>query len=344
MVVFTCSQVSGSGLELTAGLCFGAGLLRLARPAPADLRAGAVWAWTTAAGVVLADARTLGPIWLVLLTGVVLGLRGSRLVAAARTAPRAAAAAIAALLVATGASLAWQALVEPHPRTSLLIALRNVPSAVGQLLGVADMYVGRLGWVAIRLPLLLVLGWLLLLAALVALAARLGTRRERIALAVTPAVALAVTIFVAAYAIEPTAPDFVMQARYVMPALTMVPLVAADVLRGHAGEAERRWGTRRNGVAAAVLAWVTLAHVVAFGTNVAAYRPDWQPPLGWDLWEGVVAVAALLGLAAVIRSLRAARRRPVAVPEPSSLAPLTAHHAPVSLAPDALATGAAAAR
>jgi hypothetical protein len=167
MLLFTCSQVTGSGLELTSGLCFGAGLLRLARPALHNLSARTVWAWTGASGVVLADARTLGPMWLVALIGVVLLLRGSRLVAAVRTAPRVAGLAIGALLAATGASLAWQSAVEPHPRTSLLTALGNAPSAVRQLLGVADMYVGRFGWISLRLPLVLVIGWLLLVAALV---------------------------------------------------------------------------------------------------------------------------------------------------------------------------------
>lgn len=312
MLLFTCSQVSGSGLEICSGLCFGAGLLRLARPASDDLSAPTVWAWTGVSGVVLATARTLGPMWLVVLTGVVLFLRGGRLFAAVRAAPRSAAAAIGSLLVGAAFSLAWQAAVEPHPRTSVAIAFENLPRAMRSLLGVADMYVGRFGWIGIRLPLVLVLGWLLLLAGLVAVAARLGTRRERAALALSVVVAVAVTVFVAAYVIFPTAPGFVMQARYVMPALSMVPLVAVDVLRGHAIEARRRWGRRWDGLAVAVLVSVTVAQIVAFGVNVAAQRAVWRPPLGWGTWDLAVGVAALLSLAATARLLLAARVPPPA--------------------------------
>jgi Predicted membrane protein (DUF2142) len=339
MVLFTCSQVSGSGLELTSGLCFGAGLLRLARPAVRDLSDRAAWLWTGASGVVLADARTLGPMWLVSLIGVVLVLRGSRLLAAVRAAPRTAGCAIGALLAATAASLAWQSAVEPHPRTSVLIALRNVPSAVRQLLGVADMYVGRLGWISIRLPLVLVIGWLLLLAAMVGVAARLGTRRERIALAAAPAVALGVTVFVAAYAILPTAPDFVMQARYVMPVLTMVPLVAVDVVRAHAGEARRRWGSRPENAAAAVLVGATIAQVVAFGTNQAAHQSAWRPPLGWGVWDGAVAAAALCGLGATVRLLRAGRRQPSAVRLPPVIVPVAGRDRGLPVVADPVASG-----
>ena len=338
MLLFTCAQVSDSGLELTSGLCFGAALLRLARPAPRNLSPRAVWAWTGVSGVVLADARTLGPMWLVVLVGVVLALRGRRLLAAVRTAPWAAGIALGGLLTATGVSLTWQCVMEPHPRTSLLIALRNVPSAVRQLLGVADMYVGRFGWISIRLPLLLVIGWLLLIAALVAVAARLGTRRERIALAVSLVAGLGVSVFVAAYAILPTAPDFVMQARYVMPALTMVPLVAVDVLRAHAGEAERRWGTWPQGVAATVLAGVAVAQVVAFGTNVAAYRRFWRPPLGWGVWDWAVLAAAGALLAGTARMLRAARHLPATVPAPVFV-PATGHEPALPVVTDPVATG-----
>jgi hypothetical protein len=307
MLVFTCSQVSGSGLELCSGLCFGAGLLRLARPATEDLSARTVWAWTGLSGVVLATARTLGPLWLLVVAGMVLVLRRGRLLGAVRTAPRAAATAIGCLLAGVAMSLAWQAAVEPHPQTSPAIAIANVPAAIRGLLGVADMYVGRFGWIQIRLPLLIVVGWLLLVAGLVAVAGRLGTRRERTALAGSVAVACGATVFVAAYAVLPTAPDFVMQARYVMPALSMVPLLAIDVLRSHASEARRRWGPRWDGLSAAVLASVIVAQSAAFGTNVAAQRAAWRPPLGWGVWECVVGIAALLGLGATARVLRHGR-------------------------------------
>lgn len=340
MLLFTSAQVSDSGLELTSGLCFGAALLRLARPAPRNLSPRAVWAWTAASGVVLADARTLGPMWLAVLVGVVLALRGRRLLGAVRGAPWPAGTALGGLFAATGVSLAWQWSLEPHPRTSLLIALRNVPSAVRQLLGVADMYVGRFGWISIRLPVVLVVGWLLLLTALIAVAARLGTRRERIALAVSLAAALGVTIFVAACAILPTAPDFVMQARYVMPALTMVPLVAVDVLRAHAGEAERRWGALLPCVAAGVLVCVAVAQVVAFDTNVAVYRRAWRPPLGWGVWEWTVLAAAAAFLAGTLRLHRGGRRRPAAaLPSPPVLVPVAGREPALPVVTDPVASG-----
>ena len=304
IVVFTASHIGGSGLEMAAGLCFGAGLLRLADPAVADLSARATWAWTAVSGVLLVTGRTLGPLWIALIGLVVLALRGVRpLWAAARSAPITAAVASLAVALGGAASLAWQFLLEPRPETSLAIALQNVPAAVRQLPGVADMYVGRLAWIYIRLPLAVVLIWLLLLAALVVVAAVVGSRRERFAVALSVVVAIGTTIFISAYAIQPTSPGFFMQARYVMPVLTMVALVGADVLQRRMPAMAGRWGVRPVAVSSVVLGSVALMHVVAFEANVRESRAVWMPPLGWEAWEAVVTVAALLVIVGAARSL-----------------------------------------
>jgi hypothetical protein len=96
-----------------------------------------------------------------------------------------------------------------------------------------------------------------------------------------------------------------MQARYVIPVLSMVPLVAVDVLREHLGELEARWGARPMVVAAAVLVFVGVGHAVAFETGVTAFRGLWDPPLHWETSEVLVLLAVLLVLAAAVRSLRA---------------------------------------
>jgi hypothetical protein len=305
LVVLTGAQVGDSGLEITGALCFAAGLLRLAGPRPADLSPRAAWTWTGLGGLALVGARPLGPVFLVLITALVLMLRGRRLLRATRLTPWAAGIAAVALAAATLASLTWEFTVEPHPHVSLGTVLANVPHGFAQLLGVADMWVGRLGWIAVRLPLFLVVIWLLLIAALVAAAARVGTRRERATLAVTVVLALLTSVGVWAGVIGATSPQFVMQARYVIPVLSMVPLVAVDVLREHLGELEARWGARPMVVAAAVLVFVGVGQATAFETGVTAFREQWQPPLHWETSEVFVLLAVLLTLGAAVRSLRA---------------------------------------
>ena len=304
MVVLTSSQVGDSGLEITGALCFAAGLFRLAGPRPSDLSTRAVWVWTGLGGLVLACARPLGPAFLVEITVVVLLLRGRRLVRAVRRSPWFAALTAGSLAAATALSLGWEFLVEPHPHVSVWTVLDNLPRGFAQLLGVADMWVGRLGWIDLRLPLFLVIIWLLLIVGLVAVAARLGTRRERWALAVTGLLAVLTAAGVWAGVIGATDPQFVMQARYVLPVLSMVPLVALDVLREHSPEMARRWQDRPALVAAGVVVFVALGQATAFETEVSAEHGIWTPPLHWETWEVVVTFAVLLAVAGAARSLR----------------------------------------
>jgi hypothetical protein len=319
MVVLTSSQVGDSGLEITGALCFAAGLFRLAGPRPSDLSPKAVWVWTGLGGLVLACARPLGPAFLVEITAVVVLLRGRRLVRAVRRSPWFAVTVATCLAGATAISLGWEFLVEPHPHVSVGTVLGNAPEGFAQLLGVADMWVGRLGWIDLRLPLFLVIIWLLLIAGMAVVAARLGTRRERWALGVTALLAVLTTAGVWAGVIGATDPQFSMQARYVLPVLSMVPLVAVDVLREHAPEMARRWQGRPALAGAGVLVFVALGQAIAFETEAAAQHGIWTPPLHWETWEVVVTFAVLLATAGAVRSLRSSEpsARPPAAPPPA---------------------------
>jgi Predicted membrane protein (DUF2142) len=321
MVVLTSSQVGDSGLEITGALCFAAGLFRLAAPRSSDMSPTAVWVWTGLGGLVLACARPLGPVFLVVITALVVLLRGRRLVHAVRRSPRFAAVVASSLAGATALSLGWEFLVEPHPHVSLGTVLHNSPEGFAQLLGVVDMWVGRLGWIDLRLPLFLVIIWLLLIAGMVGVAALLGTRRERWALSVTGLLAVLTTAGVWAGVIGATDPQFVMQARYVLPVLSMVPLVAVDVLREHAPEMGRRWQGRPALAGAGVLVFVALGQAIAFETEAEAQRGIWTPPLHWETWEVLVTFAVLLAVAGAVRSLRSPEppaRPPAALPAPGT--------------------------
>ena len=305
LVVLTGAQVGDSGLEITGALCFAAGLLRLAGPRPADLSPRAAWTWTGLGGLALVGARPLGPVFLVLITALVLMLRGRRLLRAARLAPWAAGITGVALAAATVASLTWEFTVEPHPHVSLATVLSNVPHGFAGLPGCGRHVGGRLGWIAVRLPLFLVVIWLLLIAGLVAVAARVAAPGGSGPRWWSPSSWRCSPRRVWAGVIGATSPQFVMQARYVIPLLSMVPLIAVDVLREHLGELEARWGARPMVVAAAVLVFSGLGLAIAFETGVTAFRDLWQPPLHWETSEVVVLLAVLLVVAAAVRSLRA---------------------------------------
>ncbi len=75
MVMFMSSTLSANGVEISAGVCFLAAVIRLARDRD-DKR----WVWVAAAvsGTVLALARSTGVLWVVLAVVVLLAMVGAR--------------------------------------------------------------------------------------------------------------------------------------------------------------------------------------------------------------------------------------------------------------------------
>ena len=331
MAVFLMAQLSTSGAEVAGAACtFAAGLCLTRSPADAD--AGAAtrsrrvpWVALAAGGWCLATSRSLGPEWVVMVLALVWILRGTGSVRAAVLAyPRAARACAAVVAAGMILTTVWTVLVEPRPHSSLSVILGGVGPALRQVPSVAVHGVGIFGWVDVHLPQALTDPWILLVAVVFLGAVAVGSTRDRVALALAAAGALAATIVVSAAVIRPTSPDFEMQGRYVLPALVVVPLLAAEVLGAHRRRVAEWLGARGTRAAAGVVVAVTVVvQALAWGINGrkygvgsifdGEYRRAWRPAGGWWPWAAAVVVALAVVAAASARV--SARTQVTAAPD-----------------------------
>lgn len=226
LAVCLTAAVGGSGLEIAAAIALTVTVLARG---PALLGVVAV--------VALVGARSLGPLWLVAIAGVALALR-----------VRPPWAVIGAGAVAVVLQRVWEARYGPSVTTDLVPLAESLRAGVRELPDTLRQAVGGFGYLERRTPVLLALAWGGLVAVLVA-----RVRERRLLLAATIAAALAAAPYMFAAATRFT--GFDVQGRHVLPALVLVPLLAAHLGR------PPRWLIP----AAAVL------HLIAFGVLAQSY-------------------------------------------------------------------------
>jgi hypothetical protein len=176
--------------------------------------------------------------------------------------------------------------------------------------------VGKFGYLDVKLPLIIPIVWLALVGALVAGAAVVCGRRERILLGVVVAGALVGPVVFYAVLLRPT--GFGLQGRHILPIIVAVPLLAGEALRLHRERANDAWlRTLVNVSATAVavmapVAWYVNAKRYAVGGSGPVWflgQAAWSPPGGWWLWL-IAVVAAGICLASLAEwrlPLRASR-------------------------------------
>ncbi|HEX8066374.1 MAG TPA: DUF2142 domain-containing protein [Thermoleophilaceae bacterium] len=311
MAIFCGSVLNGSGPEIAAAIAFACALLRLRRD-PTCARSPRVWAAVGATGALLALARALGPLWLVLIAAAVAGLVGARAAyGLVRAGGRRAAAALAAVAVATGLNLAWESAHGPHVDVGLANARAVVDDAVSEWWRASSELVGKFSYLEFRLPAVAYVAWFAAGFALIAVAAAVAARRERAALLAALAAGALLPMALFVVAIRQT--GFGLQGRYVLPVLAAIPIAAGDVLRERAASVTAR--TRRAlliGIPAAaaavhLVAWYWNARRVAVGSDgplVFVGSAEWSPPLGWLPWLALAAIGAALVAAAPLRLSR----------------------------------------
>ena len=310
MVVFVCASLNPSGLEIAAALAFAAGLLRIARREPVG---GPIWAGTTVAGAALALSRSPGPLWVVLIALVAVGLEPA--VFTGRDARRFALPAAGAVAAAVALSVAWEAAEGSHVPLRAEALGDGLHGGIARLPGVLNELVGVFGSLDSVLPEVVPRAWQELVVALVVLAAvATGCRRERLLLAATAAGALALPV--AFSAVLRTGTGFDVQGRHVLPFAVVLPLLAAELLvRGRArlpfdpGRLAP-WAAAFAG-AVQLLAWYWNARRQAVGADGPLRflgAADWSPPLGWWPWLAVAAVGSLLVAVAPFGGVRPIRR------------------------------------
>jgi hypothetical protein len=299
--VWSFSVLNPSGMEMSAATCWAAAVLRLVRrPAP---QGWWVWAAAAASGVVLATARSSGPLLVVfipLCIGLLFGF--GRLRSAARGAGRRVALVAVCLGIAMAAGLFWLRYIPSYPLgfdvfdhvgTAITGLPQTVRSAVGRFAG--DYFV----------PVYVAVAWTALLAALVVAAAVVATPagRRRLALFAT-----AVIAFVVAYATLYLNNGFLaFNGRYALPGLIVLPLCAGSILVERRSQitvsARRRLvlGITVGTAAIQLLAWWLESRRLAVGTEGPLFffsDPAWSPPGGWLPWVltmlvGTVAYASV---------------------------------------------------
>jgi len=327
-VVFVSSSLSANGLEIAAGLCFMAAMVRMARD-----RGSPRWVWAVAgvSGVVMPLARITGLVWVSLGVLVPVALIGARpAVAIVGRAGRKAVVAVAAVGVAMASSLVWELAVQPHPMRGIGTAIRDVPGEARLLPVILDEAIGVFGWLDTRMSRPAYLLWKALLLGLIVMALVVADRRQRLVIAGVVLAGAAVTVGVGVLN-RPT--GFGAQGRYVLPFLVVVPLVAGEVLfagRNRLAIQFNRRAGRTNWVPPVVAVIVALVHVDAWYTNARRYavglpgprnfvaQAAWAPPLGWVVWIVVVGLGAgalvTAGLAGLLRSAATTAPRPASAP------------------------------
>jgi hypothetical protein len=307
MCFFLGSSVNPSGLEIAAGVslwCSGA-VLAFEAGEHVDPR---LVARVGCAATVLILARHPGPFWAALIVALVVALmspEGRRRVTRARAVRRWAGVAG----VATAGQLAWLAWAQPFNGSHTIFrqalttadALRGTIGAGGDWL---HQMVGNFGWLDSPAPFGSVALWLVALGGLVLLAVLFGGRRELRVLGLT--IAASVLVPIAAATEEARTIGLHWQARYQLPVVVGVPVLAA--LTAARGVRDRDAG--RVATVARVTAFlVVVGSLLAFDQNLRRYtvgldgsiaywlHPAWSPPLG-PVLVLVVFVAATIGLAA----------------------------------------------
>jgi hypothetical protein len=311
MVLFTGAVVNPAGLEIAAGLAMTAAVLRVHRhggDAP-----GRVWAALGLSGAATALAWQLGPVFMAfnfLLLLALLGPGGLRTVRETRPGP--AMAALAALVAGGAGYLAWRGTAGGDRVVVSVDPLgRSLDRGVEQLGNSFEGVVGVFGVFSdLELPLVWHLAWAVGALAVVALGLRAAGRRERAVLAAAILVALAFPVLFFGAIYRHT--GFLMQGRYILPLVLIVPLLAGEALarsrRRAAWDGALRWLPALFGLVQLAAWWVN-AHAAAVGTGGPWWflgGDDFTPPLGWLVWTLVAAAGAAAVAASGLPVRRAA--------------------------------------
>ncbi|MBV9466306.1 MAG: hypothetical protein JO169_09325, partial [Solirubrobacterales bacterium] len=156
--------------------------------------------------------------------------------------------------------------------------------------------------------------WWLLVLTLLASALILARPRERLLLVGMTLFALVFPVAFDAWIYHYS--GFPLQARYVLPVLVLVPLLAGETVLAHRARVGRSRTRRLIPLAFAVAgafqlwSWVEAVSAAAHRSPRLALHPaaSWQPPLGWVPW----ALLAALGALAIAGSGTASARGPLA--------------------------------
>jgi hypothetical protein len=317
MVVFLAAAVNPSGLEIAAGIAFFAALLRLRRPDPPNAR---VWALVGVTGAILALSRSQSPLWVVLDIGIFLALVGLRpAYELVKYGGRSGWGALSAIVAAIVLNRIWEGLYGPKLPIDITPVGLALKSGWFELPGVLRQEIGVFDYLEVSMSPLAYVAWYGLVAALLALALLVATRRERLVLLAASFAALALPVMLVGAFMRHT--GYGLQGRYVLAFSVAIPLLAGEIVfrrREVFSALDARWIVVPFAVVAAIVQFDGLyANARRFAVGVAGPQwflgapVSWAPPGGWWLWLLImIAGAVLLAFSApleVVASSRAGR-------------------------------------
>jgi Predicted membrane protein (DUF2142) len=190
----------------------------------------------------------------------------------------------------------WEFSYQPRPSPTGTSVVDALGPSLSRFDAITKEAIGVFGSLDAPMPGVGYLLWLMLLAALTATALAVGHPRDRASIIGLLAGTVVVTLIMSVVYREVS----VLQGRYVLPFLVLLPLWVGEVLlRRRArlpGEVRRFLVGAAFFVAAAVhvLGWWASGRRFAVGEGgswLYFFDSKWAPPLGWLPWLGVVAAA-----------------------------------------------------
>ncbi|MDH6235949.1 DUF2142 domain-containing protein [Cryobacterium sp. CG_9.6] len=303
MITYLSGSVNPNGIEIAAAAALWISLLRLLQQFEGSDDGSAsllsrryLWFAVTLSSVVLATARSLGPLWLVLIVLICFFASGwhtvRKLFSTGSSYTGLGIVAVGGVFSITwtlsGGSLSGQAEASDAPLVGasflqgFATILRSTPDYVVQA-------IGFFGWVDTPLPERAYWLFIAAFAILILLAFAVAGRRNLLVLAVVISAAILVPPLVQGYSVSQT--GIIWQGRYALFLYVGVAILAAWVLSGKDGHHLWNLAPRLTVFAGSSLAvygciaffMVLKRYVVgqAQGVDAMFNTPAWQPPLGW---------------------------------------------------------------
>ncbi len=300
MVLFVCSILNPSGLEIASNFAFVAAAFRIAR----DRARAPKFSWILLglSGVLTIVAYQTGPLsalaGLAIAVGLIGAIAGRELLAARRREL----ARLGALFVAAGLAWAGYSILSgvAHSQFDASPFWASLQQGLDALRSVWEDAVGNFSSLTVPLPAPARWLWWSADAALVLGALMLGSRRERIVVAVTLALVLLYPVLFFAWVYRLS--GYGLQGRQLLPILMLVPLLSGEVIHRNLRQTAFRPAARLVVPAALVgfaafqaYAWWYNARVSAGVPHAGAFwvHAHWDPPLGWPVWIAVVGLGTL---------------------------------------------------
>jgi hypothetical protein len=296
MVVYLASTLSSNGVEIAAGACVTASVMRLSRPSPPPR-----WLWAAFgfSGAALGVIRELGPVWLGLNLVLLVALLGPRrLGRLVRSGGRPAAAAAGLVVCAGILGTIWQRTQAAHPPMSASLLL-EIPGRFGKLPELLKQAVGYFGALDTPLPPTTYAVAGLLFGGIVVVALAISSNRQRLILVTAIAAVVMVTLGVDA---AEAAVGWGAQARHLLPLAVALPILTGELISRNQDRAPGATGLVLPLVIGGSLichltGWYTLARRYSVGLSGPAMfisHAKWSPPLGWWVWAAVATAGICL--------------------------------------------------